>query len=488
MRMFQRSLRVPTWVQVAVVLVLFGAAVGSLWRAGSAGFDRERRRAEVLDGLAEADDALAHSGVLALALVPEWPQTLDPREWDALDTWLAEASERTLKAFDGVEGGFYVPADDRYLGFASGDVVAVPDPKVPNRSRRRTSEPPPREYDLVASQVRRALDAEEPVSILADAPGGTMVAVRAGPVWVNARKVAATWTLTRLDDAHSLDQAIRGYRSAAGLAMGGIATALVLAAGLARTVRRQAREQVRMQVELRRSERLAALGKLLAGVAHEIRNPLAGIRSTAQLWQRGLTQEPEAVADVVAEVDRLETIVSRLLQFSKADVQDLRPGDLNLVVGEAARLARPHAEARGIAVELDLDPDLPTAAIDPHALLQVVRNLTSNALQAMPDGGLMRLATRFDPSAQVVEARVTDSGPGLSPEAREHLFEPFFTTRRDGTGLGLAIAREIALGHGGDLRAEESDGPPGAAFVLALPTLQAGIPAAKPLPLEELPV
>lgn len=484
--MIARSLRIPSWVQVGVVLTLFGAAVWSLWRAGSSGFDRERRRAEVLDALLEADDALARGGVPALAMVPEWPQTLDPREWDALDAWLAEAATRTLQEFDGIEGGFYVPSDDRYLGFASPDVVRAPG--FPQSARRRTSEPPPREYDLVASQVSRALDTERPLSVLAEAPGGTMVAVRAGPVWVNARKVAATWTLTRLDDTRSLDHALQGYRRAAGLALGGIAMASLLAAGLARTVRRQAREQIRMQLELRRSERLAALGKLLAGVAHEIRNPLAGIRSTAQLWQRGLSPGPDSVADVVAEVDRLETIVARLLQFSKADVQDLRPGDLNLVIAEAARLARPQAASQGIAVELDLDPNLPPTAIDAHALLQVIRNLTSNSLQAMPESGRLRLSTRFDPSRPAVEARVTDTGPGLSPEAREHLFEPFFTTRRDGTGLGLAIAREIALGHGGDLRVEDTDGPGGATFVLTLPVLLAGVPGAKAARLEELPV
>ena len=165
---------------------------------------------------------------------------------------------------------------------------------------------------------------------------------------VDGRTLGATWVMTELVDPLFVDQSLQGYRLAAGLALGGIALAFALTAGLARTVRRQAAERDRLQTELRRSERLAALGKLLAGVAHEVRNPLAGIRSTAQLWQRGIVGlDEESLEGLVHEVDRLEEIVSRLLQFSRADAQDLAPGDLNAVLAEAARLAAGPAEAQG---------------------------------------------------------------------------------------------------------------------------------------------
>ena len=224
--------------------------------------------------------------------------------------------------------------------------------------------------------------------------------------------------ITRLVDPLFVDRSLQGYRLAAGLALGGIALAFGLTAGLARTVRRQATERDRLQIELRRSERLAALGKLLAGVAHEVRNPLAGIRSTAQLWQRGVIGlDAESLGGLVHEVDRLEEIVSRLLQFSRADAQDLVPGDLNSVVAEAARLASATAATRGIQTQVDLDPDLWPVAMAPPALLQVFRNLTTNAIQAMSKGGTLHLTTRSDPARQAVLAVVADTGPGLAPEA-----------------------------------------------------------------------
>ena len=177
-----------------------------------------------------------------------------------------------------------------------------------------------------------------------------------------------------------------------------------------------------------------------------------------QLWRRGLGLGNEGFDHLIDEVDRLEGIVSRLLQFSRADAQDLTPGDLNIVAAEAARLAEDRAREQEIRVELDLERDLPPIRWPRRPLVQVLRNLTTNALQVMPRGGVLRLTTRLDPARSTVAASVADDGPGLSDEVLSHLFEPFFTTKAEGTGLGLAIAREIALAHRGELRAENRPG------------------------------
>lgn len=450
----------------ALVLVLAGLTVllpagslGALAWAASSLASRESRRSDVRIELEQANRVLAEEAAAGLAIVPTWPDFLEPATWDELDRWLVGKARAALASLPGVDGGYYVLSDDLYLGYAPRDAMPIP---------TRGSDPPRRDYDLIDQQVREALDREGPSIALVDGPGGAVV-VRAVPVMVNGRKVAATWAIRRLDEAGAVDQALGRYRLASGLALGGGALALVLAVILARTVRRQAGERARLQTELRRSERLAALGKLLAGVAHEVRNPLAGIRSSVQLWQRGIAPDAEAIADVINEVDRLDELVARLLGFSRADRSDFRADDLNAVVNEAARLARSRAEAQGVAIEIATDPALPAVTIAASALLQLFRNLTANALQMMPEGGTLRLTTRLDSGRGTIVAEVIDTGPGLDPETVHQLFDPFFTTRADGTGLGLAIAREIALAHRGELQALDREGRAGAVFRLFLP-------------------
>lgn len=457
----------PVAVQVGTVAALFAASLGTLAFTGASVVHREGRRASAQETLARAGIELAGRGAGALATVRPWPSmTVD--EWDALNRRLTTGAAEGLRRFDGVEGGYFVLDGRRFLGAAFPAEPRGPAAKAKKAGHRRSSDPPPLEYDLIETQVDASIRKGKTIFVVQAVPPST-VAISTAPVMVDGRKIAATWTMTRLVDPAFLDRSIRGYGLAALLALGGIALALALTVGLARSLRRAAAERNRLQVELRRSERLAALGKLLAGVAHEVRNPLAGIRSTAQLWQRGIGHDAEACAGLMDEVDRLEGIVSSLLHFSRADAQDLSSGDLNAVVAEAARLAEVRACEQGVRVETDLARDLPTAAIASPALMQVFRNLTTNALQAMPQGGILRLSTRLDRDRHSVEVRVTDTGIGMSEDALAHLFEPFFTTKAEGTGLGLAIAREIALAHSGDLHASNSPDGRGALFTLTLP-------------------
>jgi two-component system, NtrC family, sensor histidine kinase HydH len=473
--------RVPIGVQVGAVAALFVAALIVLWSTGASVVARERRRSEAKSMLERAGDGLTVRGRKMIAGAGDFPNFPEEQSRDELQKNLSTEAAAVLARDQGIDGGYFVL---RFKGFLGTVLEAGAGPGEtagadfePKDFGRGEASLPPREKDLIDIQVDAAIRKKQVLFSVEELAGDrpVTVAIRTAPVIVDGRVVGATWVMTRLVDPLFVDRSLQGYRLAAGLALGGIALAFTLTAGLARTVRRQAAERDRLQTDLRRSERLAALGKLLAGVAHEVRNPLAGIRSTAQLWQRGIVGlDEETLGGLVHEVDRLEEIVSRLLQFSRADGQDLAPGDVNDVLREAARLVAGPAEARNIRVEIDLESDLPQVAMAPSALLQVFRNLTTNALQAMTAGGTLRLASRRDPARPAIEASVVDTGPGLAPEALKHLFEPFYTTKAEGTGLGLAIAREIALAHRGELRAANRAERAGAAFTLTLPAVPRG--------------
>jgi signal transduction histidine kinase len=331
------------------------------------------------------------------------------------------------------------------------------------------SDPPPREAPYIRVQARHSLELP-PKEFLASTRDVRLSRVMFLTEPVGSRRPAplATWVMFRLSGPEQLEGKAHRYAASTGLALGSVVLALLLAWNLGRTLKRQRAEQERLRDDLRRAEHLAALGRLLAGMAHEVRNPLAGIRSTVQLWQRlpAEARTPGSMDAVIAAVDRVNVLVTRLLYFSRADVSQHRPVDLNQVVGESLDLIEAEAVGQGVVVERNLAPDLPLVPGSAESLRQVVLNLITNALQAMPQGGGLRCHTRR--RDQAIELRVTDSGLGIPEADWPRLFEPFFTTRPDGTGLGLALCREVVLQHGGQIELEAT-GLSGSTFLVVLP-------------------
>jgi two-component system, NtrC family, nitrogen regulation sensor histidine kinase GlnL len=232
-----------------------------------------------------------------------------------------------------------------------------------------------------------------------------------------------------------------------------------------------------LEEKLRRSDRMAALGQMAAGVAHEVRNPLVGIRAAAQFlegdpaFSAGLR---EYTGVVIREADRLNAIVEGLLAFASPKPVQLLPCNLNQVLEETLALASAPLAGAGVSVVRLYDPQLPLILGDPPRLHQVFLNLVRNAADAMPGGGTLTVRTRFERissrlggrSAAVAE--VADTGQGIAPEVARSLFNPFFTTKPRGTGLGLAISLRIVEDHGGAIEAQPGAGP-GATFAVVLP-------------------
>jgi len=217
------------------------------------------------------------------------------------------------------------------------------------------------------------------------------------------------------------------------------------------------------------SERLAAVGQVAAGIAHEVRNPLSGIKMEAQLLGKRLAElgagDEEGLEIILAEIARLEVVIEDLLTFTHPGEPQPAPTSLNEVIESVLTFMGRQLEHSGIRVEKHLERDLPEALLDARRIRQVVLNLVLNASEAMPNGGT--LTVRTEARAQSVIAHFEDTGRGVPPEVGQKVFEPFYTTKRGGSGLGLAVSRTIVEAHGGRLTFEPLN--PGTRFTVELP-------------------
>ncbi len=250
-----------------------------------------------------------------------------------------------------------------------------------------------------------------------------------------------------------------------------------MAESLERSVsaRLEAEQRLRREREvLYQSEKLAAMGELLAGVAHELNNPLAVIMGRSALLRQALGAGPGAAQaeKIAAAAERCARLVKNFLALARKSPPQRQPVELNRVVQETLELLAYPLRVDSVEVVQTLADDVPVIWADPHQLHQVVINLATNAHQAMretPAPRRLTLATRFDAVQGRVVLEVADTGPGIPSEIRPRIFEPFFTTKPpgQGTGLGLSLCQGIVEGHGGSIRVESRPGP-GALFVVEL--------------------
>lgn len=217
-----------------------------------------------------------------------------------------------------------------------------------------------------------------------------------------------------------------------------------------------------LEAEVRRREKLAAVGNLAAGVAHELRNPLSSIKGYATYFSERFpegSEEREAARIMVRETDRLNRTITDLLGLARPTRVRVRPIELARLLADAARQIRPDAEAKGVSLTVVSASHIPLVLADPDRLRQVFLNLCINALDAMPNGGHleMRLFADVRLGGQVI-VEVADSGTGISQEDLAHIFDPYFTTKGHGTGLGLPTVHKIMEAHGGSVAVSSRPG------------------------------
>ncbi len=222
--------------------------------------------------------------------------------------------------------------------------------------------------------------------------------------------------------------------------------------------------------EMKRVERLSALGQLSAGLAHEIRNPLASIAGAAAILHRNKDLEPKhlkCIQIIAHECERLEGLLTNFLKFARPRPPRFQSVNLDSVLKNVVDLASHGLRGKIVRHEKHIEPGLPMVECDPEQLEQVLLNLMINAMEASPDGETVTLAAMSQPGA--IAIRVSDHGEGVAPAHVERLFDPFFTTKEHGTGLGLPVAHRIVTQMGGSLIAERNPDK-GMMFSVILPT------------------
>jgi two-component system NtrC family sensor kinase len=236
-------------------------------------------------------------------------------------------------------------------------------------------------------------------------------------------------------------------------------------------ISRDITSDMRTQEMLLQQEKLSSVGKLAAGVAHEINNPLTAVLTNSMLLLEELPEDHSMYEDLKGIADetlRCREIVRGLLEFARQEVPAKAEADLNKIVNSVASLVRKQFSFKNITIEENLADNLPIVRLDRDQFQQVVVNILINAMEAIERDGKIRVETSHDESRRTIELKITDTGHGIPEDVRLKLFDPFFTTKDTGTGLGLSISHGVIQRHGGDITFESEVGR-GTTFTITLP-------------------
>lgn len=239
-----------------------------------------------------------------------------------------------------------------------------------------------------------------------------------------------------------------------------------------RIMEARAEERRNLEGQLNQAQRLAGLGKMVASVSHEIKNPLGIVRSTAEVLRKRVNKVApgnEQLADIIIEeTSRLDRIVREFLDFARPQTPRFGSIQVNEVIGKVGSFLAQELEQFGVNLRLNLKQNLPECPGDADLIYRALLNILQNGIQAMEKGGTLTVESSLSTDGSSIAVRVSDNGSGMSAETKEQIFQPFFTEKHRGTGLGLAIVKNIIDGHHGSIEVESYPGE-GTIFIIKLP-------------------
>ena len=406
---------------------------------------------------------------------------------EAQDLSLTGMAKTVLRAFEGVDGGIYLVKEDRLSGYASSSetTAARPRPRGQRMEFIRSLAARAAATDEIISQENQ-FDTNYVVWAAGRTKSGGAVAWTARRISLAREPIAETvrWWLAALvlftllgmlgivSIWYMLHSGVAGIRRGLHKLEEDFTYRLPMIRGdlgqIAMAINGMAERRVALEAELRRQDRLAALGKVVSGVAHEVRNPLNSMKLTLQLLDRRLKKGAPVsheIQESLREIDRLDMIVGRLLAFGRPAMINRQVQKLAPLAEQAVKMVQEPARQKGVLISIRGLEEGQAADVDGPQIVQVLINLLLNAIDASPPAGTVAVeVTHQDSSLRIV---VSDQGPGIAEEAKPHIFDAYYTTKPNGSGLGLAVSREIVANHGGVLEFET--GPSGTNFILQLP-------------------
>jgi signal transduction histidine kinase len=412
---------------------------------------------------------------------------LEPSERSELDRRLASISHEVMKDIEGIEGGYYLLVQDDFFGYA----YPTSPPPVPVYG------PPPRSYNIIKEQALLSAKSDTLIIGLHSFNVAIFPLATRG-INYNSQPVGAVWVRIHIQNdlpVIKLKQIV--YITAIFSVVGFIILVLISSvwAGEIRGIKRELQELGKdasyrlkerwgiftyisrsvnimldtiegedkkrqlLEKKLMQKEKMASLGTVIAGVAHEVKTPLAIIKTRIQMWQKELQRSdgekssisPESMQMVIDETNRLSSLVNRLLIFSRPIEKKLRPAKINTLLDDVIRFLDYGNRESMVKVERDFNSELPEILIDENSIKQVFINLLTNSFEALPDGGKIIVKTDFEKDKESIVITISDNGKGIPEEYIDEIFVPFFTLKDKGSGLGLAISDQIVKAHNGEI-------------------------------------
>jgi signal transduction histidine kinase len=415
------------------------------------------------------------------------------KEFEHVDRLFTLISTHVLTGATGFEGGFFLVGADEFVGYS----YPSSPPPVPVYG------PPPRSYGIIKTQVLESVrDHRDIVQLHRFDPA--IFPLATAPIRARGTVVGAVWARVHIERELPILKMRQVVNVGGGIALLGFVVAVWVSMTQARRVSRLRADLARIQAglaervtdpggkvgsitesinsmldaldveherteqlerELHQREKMSALGHLVAGVVHEVKTPLAIMKTRVQMWQRALSESrlrpdpsgngeiitEESLDLVVHEINRLSYLVNRLLVFSRPMTDRLQRTDLMELLAQSVKLVETHP--RNIRFELDPEPNppLPLVLADKRALEQVFLNIFVNSVEAIVESGTIRIEVSYSEADDAVCVSVIDDGIGIPESVRSTVFDPFVTTKERGFGLGLSVASEIVTAHGGTI-------------------------------------